>query len=188
MTETLNTTVKQAGLEIINMSAAHADEMETWADVLARNPDSVTATFSAGFVSRPSERSRFEFVVDVQAPPNQETILRTWAIETKVGDDQKEYFNNIQLTFVVNGEQAHNLITRGKAFGREDVRILLQDEATRLSRITISNDFGDDATKQMHGERYDFTAAELDQSPENTAKVSRTLQMILQAFAPDSTS
>lgn len=181
MTEELVTAAKQAGLEIIDMSDMLDDKMETWADVLARNPESVTATSSAGFVNKPAA-SQFELVVDVQTAPDQEAVLRTWVIETKVGYDQKEYFNNVQLTFQVDGQQARAAIAKGGAISRDDIRLLLQTETSRLANITISNESGVDSTKKTRGERYDFTIAELNQSPSDTAKAVQALQVVLRTL------
>lgn len=47
----LATTAKQVGLDLIDMSDTLAKQMETWSDVLARNPESITATISAGFIN-----------------------------------------------------------------------------------------------------------------------------------------
>src|ERR1700733_5429976 len=105
MIDELTATAKQVGLELISMSDTLADKMQTWGDALTQNPESVTATISAGFINKPSVTSGLELVIDVQAPPDESAILRTWAIETKVGDDQKEYFNNIQLTFETDSQQ-----------------------------------------------------------------------------------
>lgn len=182
MIDELLTTAKQAGVELIGMSDAHAEDMQPWADVLAQNPESVTATVSAGFVTKPSAASGFEMVIDVQTPPDEKAVLRTWAIETKVGDDQKEYFNNIQLTFETDEQQARDLVAKGKDITREDIRLLLQDQTSRLVRITVSDKSSGDGTKQTGGERYDFMITELTEHPDDVAKVSHALQTVLQAL------
>lgn len=179
MIDELALTAKQTGLELISISDTLAEEMQTWGDLLAQNPESVTATFSAGFISKPSATARPELVIDVQAPPDEKAVLRTWAIETKIGNDKQEYFNNIQLTFEADGQQVRDLIAKGRTITREDIRLLLQNQTSRLARITVSNESSGDGTKQTHGERYDFTVAELGQNTENVAKVSQALQTIL---------
>jgi hypothetical protein len=182
MIDELTTTAKQTGLELIAMSDTVAGDMQTWGDVLVQNPESMTATFSAGFINKPSTASGFEIVIDVQTPPDEAAVVRTWAIETKVGADQKEYFSNIQLTFETDSNQAQDLVAKGKAITREDIRLLLQSQASRLARITVSNESGGDGTKQTHGERYDFTVAELSQRPDDAAKVQQALQEVLPAL------
>jgi hypothetical protein len=164
------------------MSDTLSNNMQTWGDLLAQNPDSITAALSAGFINKPSVAPEFELTVDVQAPPDEKAVLRTWAIETRIGDDQKEYFNSIQLTFEADDQQVRGLIAEGKAITREDIRRLLQDQTSRLSRITVSNESSGDGTKQTHGERYDFTVAELGKNPEEAAKVSHALGEVLRTL------
>jgi hypothetical protein len=173
-------TTKQTALELINLSDKTAENMQTWRDVLDQNPDSLTATFSAGFITKPSASAGLELVIDVQTPPDTGAVLRTWAIETKTGDDQKEYFNNIQLTFNVDNHKAHDLVAKGKAIARDDIRLLLQDPTSQLANITVSNESAGDGTKQTHGERYDFTATELSQDPRSITSVNQALQTVLQ--------
>ncbi len=182
MIDELAVTAKQAGIELIDMSNMVTGKMQTWGDVLAQNPESETAMLSAGFINKPSVVSEFDFVVDVQTPPDQEAVLRTWAIQTKVGEDQKEYFNNIQLTFHADDQQARDLIARGGAITRHDIHLLLQNQTSRLADITVSHQSGGDGTKQTHGERYDFTVAELTQHPDDVAKVNQALQAVLRIF------
>lgn len=180
MTNQLTTTAKQAGLELIGMSDAFAQSMQRWDEVLSENPDSETAAFSAGFVTKPSAASAFEMVTDVQTPPDGPAVLRTWAIETKTGADQKECFNGIQLTFEVDAQQAARLVAQGGSITREGISNLLKNGASQLSRISVSDKSGGDDTKQTHGERYDFTAAELGEYPADSAKVEQVLQTVLQ--------
>jgi hypothetical protein len=182
MIEQLTITAKQVGSDLIDLSNVLAEEMQTWGDLLTQNPENVTATFSAGFINKPSAASRFDFVIDVQAPPDDKAVLRTWAIETKTGDDQSEYFNNIQLTFEADGQQIRSLVARGRTITREDIRLLLQNETSQLARIVVSNESGGDGTKQTHGERYDFTVVELNENPDDAAKVHQALQTVLQAL------
>lgn len=182
MIDKLAATAKQVGLELIDMSDAFAENMETWGDILAQNPESITAAVSAGFINKPSVESALELVIDVQTPPDERAVLRTWAIETKVGDDQKEYFDNIQLTFETDDQQARSLVAKGKAITREDIRRLLQDQASQLTNITVSNKSGGDGAGQTHGERYDFNVAELSQHPDDITKINHSLQEVLQAL------
>jgi hypothetical protein len=187
MIDELTTTAKQVSLELIAMSDTLAQNMQTWADVLAQNPESDTAAMSAGFINKTSATPGIEMVIDVQTPPDAGAVLRTWAIETKTGEDQKEYFNNIQLTFGVDDQQARSLVAKGGAITREDIRTLLQDQTSQLARVTVSNQSGGDGTQQTQGERYDFTAAELSEQ-DNATKVTQTLQTVLQALKQSATS
>jgi hypothetical protein len=182
MIDELAATAKQVGLELIDISDALAGNMQTWGDLLAQNPESITATMSAGFINKPSVKSELELTVDVQALPDEGAVLRTWAIETRTSDDQKEYFNNIQLTFEADDQPVRGLIAKGKTITREDIRHLLQSQTSQLARITVSNESGGDGTKQTHGERYDFTVAELNKSPEDATKVNRALQEVLRTL------
>lgn len=182
MIEELAATAKQVGLELIDMSDTLADAMQTWGDVLAENPESTTAKLSAGFITKPSATNVRELTIDVQTPPDEKAVLRTWAIEIKVGEDKKEYFNNIQLTFEADEQQVHGLVAKGGAITREDIRLLLQNQASQLARITVSNESGGDGIKQTHGERYDFTVAELNQNPADVPRVNQALRTVLQAL------
>jgi hypothetical protein len=182
MIDELTATAKQVGIELIDMSDMVAQNMQTWGDVLAQNPESTTATISAGFINKPSATSGPDMVIDVQAPPDGNAVLRTWAIQSKIDDDQKEYFNNIQLTFETDSQQVRDLITKGGSITRKDIRILLEDQASRLAKITVSNKSGGDGAKQTYGERYDFTVAELSQHPDDAAKINQALQTVLQTL------
>lgn len=182
MIDELATAAKQVGLDLIGMSDMLAENMQTWAELLAQNPESMTAKISAGFINKPSVTSGPEIVIDVQAPPDKETVLRTWAIEIRTGDDGKEYFNGIALTFAVDSQHARELIAKGGAIAREDIRHLLRAPTTQLATITISHESGGDGTKQTHGERYDFTVAELGQHPDDTTKVNQAMGVVLQTL------
>lgn len=180
MIEKLTTAAKQVGQELIEMSEQMAANMQTWNDLLNQVPDSITAKVSAGLITKPSANSKFEMTIDVQAPPGEQAVLRTWAIETIAVDEQTEYYNNIQLTFDVDNEQAHNLVVKGGAIVRDDIRSMLQKPSTKLARITISNESGGDGTKQTHGQRYDFTADELAQHLNEIDEINEALKSVLQ--------
>lgn len=182
MNDDLAAIAKQAGFEIIDMSKTLAGNMWTWGDLLEQNPDSVTATMSAGFINKLSVAPEFELTVDVQVPPNAKAVLRTWAIKTIIGNDQKTYFNNIQLTFEADDEHVRDLVAKCKTITREDISQLLKSPATQLSSITVSNQSGGDGTKQTHGERYDYTIAELSKNPGDAAEVIQALMDVLQAL------
>jgi len=182
MIDQLATTAKQAGLELIALSDTLADTMQTWGDVLAHNPNSVTATFSAGFINKPTAATELEMVIDVQAPPDQPAVIRTWAIQTKTSSDHKEYFNNIQLTFETDSQQAHSLTSKGKAITREDIRTLLQSAVSRLANITVTHESAGDGPNTTPAERYDFSASQLSKRPDEAPKISRALQAVLQAL------
>jgi hypothetical protein len=178
----LTTASKQAGLELIDMSDALAGNMQTWGDLLDQNPESITATVSAGFINKPSVAPEFEMTIDVQAPPDDKAVVRTWAIETKPGEDGNEYFNNIQLTFEADDQRVRDLVAMGKSITRDDIRTLLQEPSTQLARITVSKESGGDGTKQTLGERYDYNAAELNGNSEEAARVAEALTDVLRAL------
>lgn len=180
MIEKLETIAKQVGLVLIDMNEKLAANMQTWNDILSQAPDSITAKVSAGFINNTSANSKFEMTIDVQAPPGEQAVLRTWAIQIVPGDEQTDYYNNIQLTFDVDNMQAHILVDKAGAIVRNDIRSLLQIPTTKLSRITVSNESGGDGTKQTHGQRYDFTANELSQHLSKIDEISSALQSVLQ--------
>jgi hypothetical protein len=182
MIEELSATAKQVGLELIGMSGTLADNMQTWGDISDQNPESTTAKMTAGFINKSDLPTSFELTIDVQAPPDGKAVLRTWAIETRTGEVQTEYFNNIQLTFEADDEQVRGLVAKGRAITREDISRLLQSQTSQLARITVSNESSGDGTKQTHGERYDFTIAELDESTEDAVKVENALQEVLRTL------
>lgn len=173
MINEITVAAKQVGLDLIDMSDTLAKHMETWSDVLARNPESITATTSAGFINKPSVAPEFELTIDVQMPPDEQAVLRTWVIETKIGDDKQEFFNNIQLTFEADNKQVRDLVAKGRSITREDIRLLLQNQTSQLARITVTNG---------RSERYDFTITELSQHPDDAAKVNHALQTVLQTL------
>lgn len=189
MIKGLTTTAKQTGLELIDMSDTLADSMRTWAELAAEDPDIAIATFTAGFISDPSEEHSLALTIDVQAPPDKAPVLRTWAIETVTNDDGAESFNNIQLTFETDGHQVHELVTKSNAITRGDIHQLLRSPSTQLANITVSNESGGDGTQQTHGERYDFRVDELANDSDKAAEVNNTLQVVLeklkQALAKD---
>lgn len=183
MIDELTHTAKQVGLELINLSDVLAEEMQTWADLLAQNPESITATISAGFITKPSVETVHELVIDVQAPPDETAVVRTWAIATRAGEDGQVYSDSIQLTFNADNQRVSELVAKGAAVTKDDIRHILQGEKTgQLARIAVSNKVSGDGTKQTHGERYDFTGAELSKNPENAAKVSHALQEVLETL------
>lgn len=100
-------------------------------------------------------------------------MLRTWAIETKIGDDKQEYFNNIQLTFEADNKQVSDLVAKGRSITREDIRLLLQNQTSQLARITVTNG---------SSERYDFTITELNRHPDDAVKVNQALHTVLQTL------
>ncbi len=188
MTEKLAVSAKQVGSELINMSDQLAMNMQTWDDLLKEVPDSVTAKLSAGFITKPSANSRFEMTIDVQAPPGESAVLRTWAIETIPTDNEEaEYYNNIQLTFNTDAEQVGSLLAKGDEVTRDDIRHLLQDPVTKLARIIVSNESGGDGTQQTHGQRYDFTADELMQHLDKVDEIEDALKAVLQKLKSHST-
>lgn len=182
MIDELAAASKQTGLELITLSNTVAGTLQTWGDTLDQVPDSITATFTAGFISKPSVPTELEMVIDVQTPPDGAAVLRTWAIQTKMGHNKKEYFNSMQLTFEIDDQQAHDLVAKGKAITREDIRLLLQKQSSRLARITVCKESGDDKATQTSDERYDFTIAELNQHQDDAGKANKALQTVLETL------
>ncbi len=178
--EELATTAKRIGSELIDMSGVLAREMRNWAELLAENPDIVVATYSAGFISDPAEAHRVECVIDVQNPPSEAAVLRTWAIETVTNPDGRESSNNIQLTFAVDEQRAETLLAKGNAITREDLRAILHHGTTQIADITVSNEFSGDGVQQTTGERYAFTANELSQDPDQATAIAKTLEIVVQ--------
>jgi hypothetical protein len=182
MTETFEAAAKQAGLDLIDVSDKRAADMQTWNDVLGQVPDSTTAKVSAGFITKFSENAKFEMTIDVQAPPEEQAVLRTWAIEILPGDGQTEYYNTIQLTFDADNAQVSGLVAKGGAISRDDIRHLLQAPTTKLARINISDETGGNGTKQTHGQRYESTADELKQNLSKADEINEALHTVLQKF------
>jgi hypothetical protein len=127
----------------------------------------------------PIKSSDFEMTIDVQTPPGGQAVVRTWAIETLLGDEQTEYFNNIQLTFAADQEQAGNLVAKAGTISRDDIRQLLQAPTTKLTRITISNETGGDGKRQTHGQRYDVEGDELAQHQHDN-EITEALDTVFQ--------
>ena len=182
MIDELAKLAKQIGLELINLGEAHADLMESWSDVLARQPDSITATMSAGFTYKASATPGIQMVTDVMTPPELPAILRTMAINSQVGDDQKNHTYNIQLTFIVNPGQAAQLVSQRNIVTRDNIRQLLQAPDSKISLIAVNNDTDGLASTSEQGEAYYYTIEELTQQPDNAAKVSQALQVVIAKF------
>jgi hypothetical protein len=186
--------------------------MLTWAEMHAQNAQNdqnqtaadndgrIPANTIAGFINKAEPAQGLTLVVDVQAPasePGSNTgsaeqaskgVLRTWAILSAIGSDQKEHFNNLQLTFNTDGPNATALAAKGGGITRDDIRLLLQAPTTQLDNITVTResdgtDSGSGDTHQPRSERYDVTVDELRQHPEDAAAITQTMQAVLQVLA-----
>lgn len=180
MIEQLNVTATRIGDTLIDMSAALDGKMEKWSDIANRS-NNVDTPESAGFVNKETATSGLSLVVDIQVPANEdEAILRTWGIESKLGEDQVEHFNNIQLDFAVSYSQARNLAKKGSDVSRNDIRTLLHDQDTKLKCATVSNEAGlDQVSHQRLGERYDLMVGESDDDKALVGKINDALDAVI---------
>ncbi len=144
------------------------NEIETWRDVIARVPDSTNKGVNAGFISKPTT-SGIEIVVDIQAPPSEQTArLRIWAIEIIKDSDGNERFNNVQLMYYLDYDKAHKLVEQTDPLTRDDFSALAHDPANYLENIVISDLTGRDShSEQLLGKRYDVESDELNDMSED---------------------
>jgi hypothetical protein len=114
MIENLDTTAKQVGNNLIDISSQLEAKMEKWSDVPAR-PDALSDTECVGFINKKTATEGLNLVVDLWAPlASGQATLRLWGIESKVGDDKIERFNNIQLDFTPDYDQARTVAEKAK--------------------------------------------------------------------------
>lgn len=158
--------------EIVALSLRLDNEIETWRDVFTRVPDSTSNGVSAGFISKPVTDSSIEMVIDVQAPPTEQTArLRIWAIETTKDSDDNERFNNIQLTYHLDYNTARQLVEQADTLTRDELSRLAHDTENYLENIVISDLTGKDVVSgQQLGKRYDLETDELDTMNESLSR------------------
>lgn len=178
MQETIDTTVKQIGEDIIELSALLNAKMEKWSDLPVR-PNGLSDTECVGFINKASTQDGVNIIVDIQAPKNQsKALLRIWSIDSAQDHSGNERFNNIQLDFDMDYQSACSLAQKGAATTRDDMRGALRQSSTKLSHVTISNQSGiDKSTQQMLGERYDAAADSIDTEAAN--KLGQALRKVL---------
>jgi hypothetical protein len=177
--------------EIIALSQQLGNEIETWRDVLARVPGSTNKGISAGFVSKPTAASGIEIVADIQAPPVEQTArLRIWAIETTKDNDSNERFNNIQLTYRLNYDEAHKLVEQTAALTPENLALLAHEHVDQLDSIVISDlTGGNAASKQSLGKRYDIESDELDIiSNDRSDELKQVMSTVIERLKQTATS
>lgn len=163
MAITFNQSTKQRADEIIAISVALKDRMQSWADVFVRFPDSQNVNVTAGFITDWTKQNVIEVLVEVQAPTDATTaLIRTQVIETINDNDGNERFNQVSLHFAADYAPARQLVEKGGATTREDITKLLHTDTSQLVTITVSDETGkDSATEQPLGKRYDFDTGEL---------------------------
>jgi hypothetical protein len=176
---------------IIALSLQLDNEIETWHNVLTRVPDSTSKGVSAGFISKPTTPSGIEIVVDIQAPPVEQTArLRIWAIETVKDDDSNERFNNIQLTYHLDYDKAHKLVEQTDPLTRDNLSILAHDPTNNLENIVISDLAGRDvASGQLVGKRYDIGPDQLSVMTEDLgSELVATMNSVLKRLKKSAAS
>ncbi|MGH7157242.1 MAG: hypothetical protein ACREGG_03995 [Candidatus Saccharimonadales bacterium] len=182
MNQELESTAKKIGDQIIDLSALLDAKMEKWSDV-SKRPDDLSDTECVGFINKETGAAGLNIVVDVQAPADGDKAkLRLWAIESKV-DNDVERFNNVQLTFEVDYDQARQLAQKGDQITRDDIRAALHEQNTKLTHITVSNQSGvDEKTQHSFGERYDLGVSELEKNEELIPKVTGSLNAVMSSL------
>lgn len=179
MNENLDTTARQIGNKLINLSNVLGAEMETWSDAPSR-PNGLNTNECVGFISKEGAASGLSLVIDVQAPSGvSEATLRTWAIESISDNEGNERFNNIQLTFDLDYVTARELAQKGPVVTRDDISTILNEPSTQLASVIISNQSGiDPTTQQQVGERYEMGADDLSQTPDDAAKITSAMNAV----------
>lgn len=177
MNEPLITTATNVADELIAISEQLSGKMVSWRSMDAR-PDGLSATECVGFVN--GETDGLTLVIDIQVPDDgQQATLRTWGIESHPDVAHVERFNSIQLDFLVGYAKAQELASVGEVT-RGDIRTLLHDQSTQLSRVLVSNQSGFDSAKdELLGERYDHTIEELAGDPSKSEVVTTSLTSVI---------
>lgn len=105
-------------------------------------------------------------VIDVQAPPQeQKARLRIWAIETYKDEADNERFNNIQLSYSLDYDQARKIVEQVNSPSLDDLANLLHDTNNHLNSMIISDQTGQDKNLNLQmGRRYEFDADERQRS------------------------
>lgn len=176
MIDELTSTAKQIGDEIIDMTALLDKKMDKWSDV-ADHPDNLLPTECVGFISKETTAPGLNLLIDIQAPASKDkATLRTWVIESQLDNGHNERFNNIQLGFTVNLRKARELTKESAHVTRDDIRTVLHDQDTKLTRLVVSNQSGlDKVSQQQLGERYDLALGQ----HADTTQIDSTLHTVL---------
>lgn len=167
--------------EIIKLSEMLSGKMETWNDIAQRKQDAVTYRFSAGFTTKESESDGVQLVADVQVEPEHtKALLRTSAIEIIKDESDVLRFNNIELIYEIEYTQGEKITAQNNAMSREELTALLNNPATQLNEVVISDLTGrDPIADQPLGKRYEFTKDEIaalsEADGEDILKVLRTV-------------
>lgn len=185
MNQLLNDATKQTAESLIDMSAQLADKMDAWHNIVV-GEGSLRNTERAGFVNKTSADSGIDLVVDIQAPAeNKVAVLRTWAVESKLGDNSIKLFSNIQLTFSVQFVKARSLTERFATVTRDDIRNLLHEPDTVIKAVVISDQSGlDKAVQKTYGKRYDVSADEIVEQG-ITKEICSSLNTVLKTLQND---
>lgn len=180
MNENLDTTAKQIGGSLIELSDVMSAKMEKWSEV-SRRPNSLSDTECVGFINKESATDGLSLVVDIQAAANaNDATLRLWAIGSEFDSDDSERFNNIQLDFDMDYAVAREFAQKGAAITRDDIRAALNEPSTQLSNVVVSNRSGfDKAAQAPLGERYELDLASADQPADLVEKISSALPAVL---------
>ncbi len=180
MDKTLNDNTKRIADGLIDISTKLAGKMDMWSNIVI-GEGSMHNTERAGFVNKTSADSGIDLVIDIQAPKDSTAaVLRTWAIDSKTGDDGVKLFNNIQLTFTVAYKKARLLTERFDTVTREDIRSLLHETDTSLQTVVISNQSGlNKTTEKTYGQHYDLTVDEIAKQG-STNEICSTLNTALE--------
>lgn len=182
MNNELQTTAKQMGSNIIDISDKMAENMLSWDDFFKDNPNVTKDSNVVGFKSDRSKNSNMEIIIDVNSPSNGDSILRTWIIDMKTDSNNDEYFNNIQLTFSVDPELASRLVSLHGDVNRDEIKNLLNEDSTSLQHITISDKTTGDGSSQTSGKSFDYDAKELSNNPEMITEVTQSLHNVMNSI------
>jgi hypothetical protein len=183
MIEELKKTAIKAGDELIGISALLDKKMSKWSDALTR-PQDLSITECVGFINKETATDGLNLSIDIQAPAgNEQAVLRTWGIMSQLDDNQIERFDNIQLDFAVDYQRARELAKKGGDVTRDDIRTILHDQSTKLTRVVVSNQSGlDAASQQILGERYDLSIGEPGDHSNLAGKIVSALNVVLPAL------
>jgi hypothetical protein len=162
--EKLNAAAKQTGDTIIDISERMSAEMQKWSDVSER-PYELGPTECVGFINKTTSDGGLNLTIDLLTQKKTaDATLRIWAITSEWDNDQNQRFNNIQMTFSAELPAAKEITVRGGDVTREDLRTIVYNKNTRLTRVVLSDKSGLDETERSLGRRYDLTVtASLDE-------------------------
>jgi hypothetical protein len=180
MNNELTQTAKGIGDEIINLSLAIDNKMEKWSDSNKR-PDDLNSRECVGFINKEDAIDGMNIMVDLRVPSNDnKAVLRTWAIDNQLDSDNIERFNNIQLAFLINYDQARARAQKGGEVTRDDLRQLLNLEDTMLIHVVVSDQSGLDESKGgTVGERYELDIDESTQQGQVNNTIDGALKSVI---------